>query len=416
MRFDARPVPTTLAPSSPRTDRDFGWLWAAFAVSTFGTFLAFDAFPLIAILALDAGPAAVSLLASAGLLAGALVALPLGPWVELRRKRPVMVGADLVRFGALASVPVAYGLDALTLGQLVVVTIVVAAADIAFRAANGAFLKAFLDEDGLLVANSRFEQTTWTATAVGPPAGGAAITVLGPVVTVVANAVSFLASALLVRRIRAVEDPPRPLADSRPRLREVGAGWRAIWGSPALRPLFLNSVLVNALILAPAPLLAVLMLDDLGFAAWQYALAFGLPCVGGLVGARLSPRLVAARSRAWVLRTFGTARAVWPIGLAFVVAGPAGLALVMVLQLALLVCIGIFNPVSATERLRRTDTGHVARVLAAWTVTGNLVVAALTAAWGGLATVIGLRPAIFAAGALLLLTPLLLPRARALRP
>ena len=25
--------------------RQFGWLWAAYAVSTFGTWLAFDAFP-----------------------------------------------------------------------------------------------------------------------------------------------------------------------------------------------------------------------------------------------------------------------------------------------------------------------------------------------------------------------------------
>ena len=29
--------------------RPFGWLWAAYAVSSFGTWLAFDAFPLIAI-------------------------------------------------------------------------------------------------------------------------------------------------------------------------------------------------------------------------------------------------------------------------------------------------------------------------------------------------------------------------------
>ena len=67
--------------------RRFGWLWAAYAVSTAGTWLAFDAFPLIAILVLDAGPAAVSLLAATGLAVGALVAIPLGPWVEVRRKR-----------------------------------------------------------------------------------------------------------------------------------------------------------------------------------------------------------------------------------------------------------------------------------------------------------------------------------------
>jgi hypothetical protein len=41
-------------------------LWAAFAVSTFGTWLAFDAFSMIAILALHASPVRVSALAAAG--------------------------------------------------------------------------------------------------------------------------------------------------------------------------------------------------------------------------------------------------------------------------------------------------------------------------------------------------------------
>lgn len=46
--------------------RQFGWLWAAYASSAFGTRLAFDAFPLIAILVLHAGTTEVSLLAAAG--------------------------------------------------------------------------------------------------------------------------------------------------------------------------------------------------------------------------------------------------------------------------------------------------------------------------------------------------------------
>jgi len=148
-------------------------VWAAYAVSTFGTFFAFDAFPLIAILVLDAGPAAVSALAAVGLAAGALVALPLGPWVEFRRKRPVMIGMDLVRFGAFLSVPVALWLGWLTFAQLVLVSVIVAACGIAFRAASGAYLKALVPADELLRANARFESTTWTATIAGPPLGGA---------------------------------------------------------------------------------------------------------------------------------------------------------------------------------------------------------------------------------------------------
>src|SRR3954464_6560 len=148
--------------------RPFGWLWAAYAVSTAGTWVAFDALPLIAILVLHAAPAAVAALAAIGLAAGALLAVPLGPWVELRRKRPVMIAMDLARFAAMMSIPLAYALGWLTFVQLLVVAIVVAAADIAFKAASGACLKALVPPEHLLVANARFESTQWTATAIGP--------------------------------------------------------------------------------------------------------------------------------------------------------------------------------------------------------------------------------------------------------
>src|SRR3954471_16994249 len=132
--------------------REFEWLWAAFAISTLGTWLAFDAFPLIAILVLHVGPAEVSALAAVGLAVGALVAVPLGPWVEFRRKRPVMIGMDLTRFAALMSVPAAFALGSLSFAQLLIVSVVVAAADIAFKAASGACVKALVEPADLLTA------------------------------------------------------------------------------------------------------------------------------------------------------------------------------------------------------------------------------------------------------------------------
>src|SRR3954471_13883999 len=188
--------PPALISRPMRLGRDFGWLWTAFAVSTLGTWLAFDAFPLIAILVLHAGPAAVSALSAMGLAVGAAVAVPLGPWVEFRRKRPVMIAMDVTRFAALMTIPAAFALGALSLAQLLLVSVIVAAADIAFRAASGACLKALVAPEHLLVANARLESTMWTATALGPPLGGAAIGLLGPVTTVIANAISFLLSAL----------------------------------------------------------------------------------------------------------------------------------------------------------------------------------------------------------------------------
>jgi MFS family permease len=390
--------------------RPFGWLWTAYAVSTLGTWLAFDAFALIAILALHAGPTAVSALAAAGLAVGAIAAVPMGPWVEFRRKRPVMVGMDLVRFAALMSIPAAYAFGWLTLGQLVLVSIVVSAADIAFTTASGAALKALVRPEDLLVANGRLESTTWTATALGPPLGGVAIAAFGPVTTVVINAVSFAWSALGIRLIGRREAPPVRAGDGRLRCGDLLDGWRYILSHPALRPLFFNTVLVNGLIMATSPLVAVLMLGQLHVAPWQYGLAFGAPCVGGLVGARLARRMVGRFGRHPVLRAAGIARAAWSLGLAFIVPGAYGLVLVIAVQLGLVTCCGLFNPVLATYRLEQTPADRVARTLSAWSVTSKVSIATMTALWGLLAGLTGARIAIGLAGALLLATPLLLPR------
>ncbi|MEV8068313.1 MFS transporter [Streptomyces sp. NPDC085995] len=448
-----------------RLGRPFGWLWAAYAVSAYGSGLGFGAFPLIAVLALHAGPAEVSALSAVGPAVGALIAVPLAPWVEFRYKRPVMIGMDLARCAAMATIPVGYALGRLTWVQLLVVSVVVAAAKIAFNAASGAFLKALVRPDDLLVANARFESTNWSSIAVGPPLGGAAIGLFGPVVTVIADAFSYLLSALCLTAIGGREEAPRPrggapraeatarrttgeavpsataeaatrttaeavpqaTGEAAPRppgepappparkggpRRTAGLldGWRHIMGHPVLRALYLNQLLVAGLIMATEPLLAVLLLRRLGFPPWQYGLAFAAPCLGGLVGSRLARRVVARHGRSAVFRTVGTLRAVWLIGLAFVRPGVTGLVTVMAVELAIIVNMSLYTPVLAAYRLEHTPKHLVARTLTAWSVGQQAAIALCTALGGLLADATGPRTALTAAGLLILATPLLLPR------
>lgn len=390
--------------------RRFGWLWAAYAVSAYGSGVGFGALPLIAVLVLDASPAQVSALSAVGPAVGALIALPLGPWVEFRRKRPVMITMDLARFAAMATVPVAYAFGRLGFAQLLVVSAVVAAAKIAFQAASGAYLKALVRPDDLLVANARFESTTWSSIAVGPPLGGAAIGLFGPVTTVVADALSYLFSALGITAIRGREEHPKRTDERRVRTRELLDGWRHILNHPGLRALYLNNLLVAGLIMATEPLLAVLMLRDLGFSPWQYGLAFAAPCVGGLIGSRLAPRVVARYGRHQILRTVGTLRAVWLIGLAFVQPGAAGLATVMAVELAIIISMSLFTPVLATYRLEHTPQDRIARTLSAWSISNSASIAVFSALGGLLADATSPRTAITVAGLLILASPLLLPR------
>ncbi|MEY9872578.1 MFS family permease [Streptacidiphilus sp. MAP12-33] len=398
--------------------RAFGWLWTAYAVSTLGTWLAFEAFPIVAIRALHVGPIEVSLLAAAGPAVGAALALPLGPWVEFRRKRPVMVGMDLLRFVVLVSLPLAYVLGVLSFAQLLFAQVVVGAADITFNAASGACLKSLLPREDLLRASARFESTMWTSSVIGPPLGGAMIGMFGPVVTLLADALSYLLSALGISAMRTASPEPEHRSERATRGMSRGdllAGWRFILGHRTLRPLFFNNLLVNGLIMASLPLLAVLMLGRLGFAPWQYALAFALPCLGGLLGSRLARPLVARYGRTPVLWTSGVLRVCWSLGLAFVGPGVAGLALVMVVEFGLITCSAVYNPVFATTRLEQTPTDRVARTLSAWSVGTKGSVALLTGLGGLLAAAIGPRAVIALAGVLMLATPLLLPRRAALR-
>lgn len=389
--------------------RDFAWLWRAFAVSSLGTWLALDAFPLIAVLALHVSAAEVSLIAVAGGAAAALVAVPLGPWVEFRAKRRLMVRADLVRFGVLMTVPAAYLAGALTYVQLLVVAMVVAVSDIVFAGASGAHLKALVPGERLGDANGSFESVSWLSTAVGPPAGGALIGVFGPAVTVVLNALSFLGSALAIGRIKAPEPAPPERRAEATRWAEIAEGWRVIAASRELRRLFATSVSVGGLIMAVAPLMTYRMIHDLGFSPLEYGLSIGVPCLGGVLGGRISRPLVARFGLRRVLLVSGAARLPGVLGLAFVRPGLPGLLIVMVSQLALIAGSAVFTPAFATRRLQLAGERTTARVLTAWKIGSQIGIASCTLVWAALAAATDARTAVLTAGVLLLATVVLLP-------
>jgi MFS family permease len=238
--------------------------------------------------------------------------------------------------------------------------------------------------------------------------------VLGPVVTVMADALSYLLSALAVLRIRGgdVAAPPAPGS----RGADLLAGWRVIRHDHALRRLFLNSILVSGLIMATVPLLSVLLLGQYHFPAWQYGLAFGVPALGGFAGARLSARLVTRYGLHRVMIVSGWLRSLFPLGLAFTRPGLPGLLTVIVVEGLLITCMGVFNPIHATERLRRTPADRAAQVLSTWSVSGKLLQATLMELWGVLATLTSPLAAITVSGVLLLATPLLLPTRAQLGP
>jgi len=392
-------------PSDMSLSQDFRRLWAAYAISAIGSGIGYGALPLVAVLVLDVSTFQVSLLAALSAVAGAALALPMGDFIEQRRKRPVMIAADVVRFVSLLSVPVAAALDLLTYSQLCVVGVIQSAALIAFTAASGAHLKSLVPPEGRADANSRFESTTWTTLSVGPPIGGALVSLVGAPLTLAIDGISYLLSAVGVRRIREPEQEPVRHQNKR----DLTAGWRYIWRQRGLRSLFWNSQLFGGPVMMVSPLLPVLMLRDLNMQPWQYGLVAGVPCLGGVLGAWLAPWLTRRLGLHRMLLVFGVLRTPWLLLLPLATPGVGGFVLLIVAETLLLVAAGAFNPSFATYRMEVTADGFMARVFTSWSITSRSVQPAFMAAGGVLAGLTSLRTAMWVAGALCLISAFVLP-------
>ncbi|MEV4708699.1 MFS transporter [Actinoplanes sp. NPDC049316] len=390
--------------------------WAAYAISALGSGIGSGALPLVAILMLGASDWQVSLLAVLAGLAGAALAVPLGPFIEFHHKRPVMISADLIRFAALASVPITAWAGMLSYGQLCVVAVVQTAATIAANAAAQPYLKTLVPAPERARVNSHLETTTWTTGALGPPVGGLLVSATSPIASIGIDAVSYLLAACGWRRIRHHEPPP-PQHNARRRrwLADTVAGWQYIYAHPGLRQLFANAMLFGGVIMASSPLIAVYLLRELHFSPLQYGIALGVPCAAGVAGSLLAPALIRRAGLGRTLLYAGVARCLWMAPILLAPPATAGLVLIIASDSALLLCAGIFNPAFATYRMNVTADTHLSRVVGAWAMSSKLVQPACIAAAGLLAATTGIRTAIAVLAVVLLACPVLVPWT-ALRP
>lgn len=403
---------TTDAPSrieiDPALATDFRRLWFARAASDAGTAIAMGALPLIAIRMLDASTFQISVLTAAAGLVGAAFALPLGPALEARRKRPVMIAADLVRAALFLSVPLAHALGLLAFWHLVVVSAFAALGGIVFGGASAAHLKNLVPREQRTAAMSRLESTFWLVNSLGPMLGGAIMQLLGATVTLLLQAAGMIASALGIRRI-CIPEPEPPAPPARHFLAEASAGFTVIATHRTLRPLFLNAALFAGFIAWIGPLELVLLLRDLELPAWQFGLALALPSLGGLLGswfsARLSHRFGEHRTMVWS----ALLRGLPVLALPFLPAGVAGLIVYVVSTFLLLLIAGVFRPVYTACRMEATDDAIMSRVATAFAL-GSRGIAPAFALLGGLAaTWVGVRGGLLIGVIGLALSGVLLP-------
>lgn len=403
------PVPD-VPPVTVRGHRDFQRLWTGLGVSQLGSAVGMVALPIIAVTVLEASGPEVALLAACTAITTTLLALPMGGAVEFRRKRPILIAADLVRFASLLSIPVAFALGSLVFAQLCVVAVVNAAGQVAFASASQAHLKALVSADRLVDANSRLESTLWLSVSVGPSLGGALVGFVTVMGTMIVDALSFVASALAIRRIRAVE-PPAPIRDrSGTRRSELVAGLGFVRAHPVLRPMLISWVTFAGAVMMAAPLITVLYLRELGFTPWQYGLLLGVPSLGGFLGARSTRRVVARFGAVRTLRWAGLLRGPWQFLIPLAAPGVAGLLLCGAATFGVLFFAGMANSAANSYRQLQTPDHLMARVSTLWAFATTAAQPAFIVAGGLLATVLPIRVVIVLAAALMVSSALLLPR------
>jgi len=273
----------TLAATSLWRDRQFRIFWSAQGVSEFGDRITELALPLIAVTLLNASPSQVGLLTAAVWLPN-LASLFIGTWVDQRRdKRPLMIAADLSRMVVLLSLPAAYWLDLLTLGQLYAIAILAGTAHVVFNTAYASFFVRLVSQDQFLEANSKLSATRSISFMAGPAVGGLLIQWLTAPVAILIDAASFAFSAIQVSRLRTPVAEPDPATESL--LRRARAGMGYVLRHPYLRSSLGCATTVNFFNFIGSALLVLYASRNLELSAGTIGVAFGIGASGGLIGA-----------------------------------------------------------------------------------------------------------------------------------
>ncbi|MFD7732972.1 MFS transporter [Kitasatospora phosalacinea] len=398
----------------------FRRFWAGQAVSQFGDRISELALPLIAVGTLEASTAQVAGL-TAALWAPNLLAVLLGAWVDGRTdQRRLLVLADLVRAAALATLPAAALFDALTLGQLYAVAVVTGTAGVLFGNAYAPFFAHLVPRSAYLAANSRLSSTRSASQLAGPALGGALVQVLTAPVAVLADALSFLASALLVGGVR-TDPPTRPAGppDGAVRAR-ARQGLAFVLRHPYLRASLGCCTTVNFFTFVGYSLTVLFAGRELGLSAGRIGLAFAVGATGSLLGAVGAPAL---SRRIGIGRTVVLGAVLFPAPLALLVLadGPPWARTGVLAGAEFLSGLGVMLfdvPLNALQAAVVPD--HLrSRVFGAF-ATVNYGVRPLGALLGALlGTTLGLRPALLTAAvggtlAVLWLLPSPVPRVRTL--
>jgi MFS family permease len=271
-------------------EHDYRNFWFGQTVSVFGDQITLLALPILAVLVLGADPAQMGILTAVGLLPHLLFSLPAGVWLDrVHRRRRLMVVADVIRAAVIAIVPIAYVLDALSLELAFVLAFVVGTVSVVFDLAWLSLVTAVARREQLVEANALLNASRSVSTVGGPALAGLLVQVLTAPFALLVDALSFLASAFFLGRVRApdppVEHDPGTIRD------QLSAGMSFIVRDPIMRPSVFAVATMNLFNYGYQALFILFATRYLGLEPGLLGLVIGAAAVGAVLGAAIAAPL-----------------------------------------------------------------------------------------------------------------------------
>lgn len=379
--------------------RGFRRLWAGQSISFFGSEIGHVAFPLTAVLLLEADAVQMGWLTAAGKLPMALFGLLAGVWIDRIRRRPVLVATDFVQGVLALSIPIAAWMDILTLTHLFLVAFGAGTCSVLSAVADRAYLPTLLTRKQLVAGNTRIWFSMSLARSTGPGLAGLLVAWLTAPIAILLDAISFFVAGGLIASIRHDEPQPKPGAHAGT-WDGIREGWRRVWNDGLLRPLVLCGATHNICSTAIYALYVLYLTKNLAIGPAMLGVILAAGGVGAVAGSAISARWARrfGIGPTLIFTQFGTgiARLLIPA------AGGSTLFIVTLLlcsEFVLGAMRAMFNVTQISLRQTVTPDAYQGRVNATigfllWSITplGAL-------AGGGLAAAIGIRATLWIAAA-----------------
>ena len=268
-------------------NRDFVLLWTGQAASMLGSRVTSIAYPFL-VLSLGYSAGAAGLVGFVAALPYLLFQLPAGVWVDRTNRKRLMIGCDVVRGLALASVAGTVVLGIATLPQIAAVAFVEGAMFVVFTAAERSAIANVVAREQLTAALSVNEARTRAAGLAGAPLGGLLFG-LGRALPFLVDAVSYLASVVTLALIKSEFQTAR---ETRRRHfgRELAEGFSWLWRHRFLLDASISVSLGN-LVVRANQLLIIVLATEQGIGSGVVGVMLATAGLGGVLGSLCAPRV-----------------------------------------------------------------------------------------------------------------------------